>query len=419
MRQSVLAGALVAATLLAATTAACSDDDGETGGAPASTATTATTTAGSESSATAPTTAAATSASTSASVAPTDSGSGSAAEDVVAGEPFPEERCAANQAAGTITYLSGFDFAATASIIDVVVAEQAGYFDDVCLDVELQSSFSTANYPIVASGDAQFASGGSFSELVRYAGANEAELVAAAVEGRTAIDSLILRPGTAQSLADLEGATIGVKGALPPSVAAMLATEGLVEGENYETVLLDGFDPLVHIGLDGISAFPGYKSNEPGQLERAGVEFDLFDPTEFDIPGSFGVLFTSAEFLSENPTAAEDFVRATMRGLADALADPEAAAAQAIELVEAGGNPSFLSPEGEAFRWATDVELLTSQTPAGTGVGIPDVALLQEELDAYTEVGLFGDAGAAPAADFVAAGLTEGVYDGAEVIWPG
>ena len=52
-----------------------------------------------------------------------------------AGEPFPADRCEANKAAGTITYLSSFDFAASASIVDVLVAEQKGYFDDLCLDV--------------------------------------------------------------------------------------------------------------------------------------------------------------------------------------------------------------------------------------------------------------------------------------------
>ena len=45
----------------------------------------------------------------------------------------------------------------------------------------------------------------------------------------------------------------------------MLAGAGLVEGEDYETVLLDGFDPLAHIAIDGIVGFPGYKSNEPGR----------------------------------------------------------------------------------------------------------------------------------------------------------
>ncbi len=179
----------------------------------------------------------------------------------------------------------------------------------------------------------------------------------------------------ATELAELEGTTIGVKGAIPPSVAAMLATAGLAEGEDYETVLLDGFDPLTHITLEGIVGFPGYKSNEPGQLERAGVPFDLFDPTEYDIPGSFGVLVTNRAFMEEHPIAVEDFLRATMKGLQDALADPEAAAATALARIEEGGNPNFLSPEGETFRWQTDAELLTSETPAGTGVGIPDAGI--------------------------------------------
>ena len=73
----------------------------------------------------------------------------------------------------------------------------------------------------------------------------------------------------------------------------MLAGAGLVEGTDYQTVLLDGFDPIAHYHLDGIVGFPGYKSNEPGQLERAGLPFTLFDPTEYDVPGSFGVLFTT------------------------------------------------------------------------------------------------------------------------------
>ena len=223
------------------------------------------------------------------------------ADAIVSGEPIPEARCAANRDAGTITYLTGFDFAAGAGMVDVFVAEERGYFDELCLDVEIQPSFSAANYPLVASGEAQFASAGSFSEVLNFAAANDADFQPLVVEGRTPIDALILKPGTAESLEDLEGATIGVKGKLTPSIAAMLATAGLVEGEDFETVLLDGFDPLAHIALDGIVGFPGYKSNEPGALDRAGIEYDLFDPIDHDIPGSFGVIYTSAEFAERPP----------------------------------------------------------------------------------------------------------------------
>jgi NitT/TauT family transport system substrate-binding protein len=252
------------------------------------------------------------------------------ATGVVAGEPFPEERCAQNAAAGTISYLTGFDFAAAASIIDVIVADDQGYYDELCLDVEILPSFSTANYPLIAENQAQFSSGGSFSEVVAFADANDAEFVIMAVDGRTAIDGLIVKPDEAATLEDLEGTTIGVKGKLPASIEVMLSGAGLTEGENFDTVLLDGFDPTAHIAIDAIVGFPGWKSNEPGALDRAGIPYDLFDPLDYDIPGSFGIIYTSATFVSEHPTAAEDFMRATMRGLDTAIADPEAAATTAV-----------------------------------------------------------------------------------------
>lgn len=337
---------------------------------------------------------------------------------VVAGEAFPDERCAANEAAGTITYLTGFDFAATASIVDVIVADANGYYDDLCLDVEIKPSFSTANYPLVAENDAQFASGGSFSEVVAFADANDTDFVVLAVEGPTAIDSLIVKPGVAAELGELEGSTIGVKGKLPPSVAAMLATAGLVENDDYETVLLDGFDPTAHIAIESIDGFPGYKSNEPGALERAGIDFDLFDPLDYDIPGSFGIIYSNEQFITEHPTAAEDFMRATMLGLADAIADPEAAANTAVELINSGGNPNFLSPDGEVFRWSTDAALISELTPQGTGFGVADVAALRNELDTYAEVGLFGDAETPEATDYLS-DVLERIYDAdATVIWP-
>ncbi|MGI9053199.1 MAG: ABC transporter substrate-binding protein [Ilumatobacteraceae bacterium] len=402
MRQRTAIALTVAITLLAA----CSDDEGSGTATTAATIATETTTA--------PTTADSTdSTGTSETTDATDDPLA-----VVAGQPFPPARCEANRAAGTITYLSGFDFAAAASIVDVIVAEQEGYFDELCLDVELQPSSSTANYPLIADSEAQFASGGSFSEVVTYAEANEADLVAVAVEGRTAIDRLIVKPGTAATLEDLAGQTIGVKFALPPSIAAMLATAGLAEGEDYETVLLDGFDPEVHYGLDGIVGFPGYASNEPGALDRAGLEFELFDPAEFDVPGSFGIIYTTQSFIDEHPTAAQDFVRATMRGLAEAVDDPEAAAATALELVEANGNPAFLSPEGEAFRWDTDAASIAAAAAEGGALAVPDPDLLQAEVAAYAEVGLF-DGEVPDLTGRYDVELIEGVYDDNDrVIWP-
>jgi ABC-type nitrate/sulfonate/bicarbonate transport system substrate-binding protein len=331
-------------------------------------------------------------------------------------EEFPADRCAANQAAGTITFLTGFDYAAAASIVEVIYAAELGYYEDLCLDVEILSSFSTANYPLIAGGQGQFASGGSFSEVVAFAAANQADLVAVMVAGSTPIDTLIMKP---DAPADLTGSTIGVKGKMPASIEVMLLRAGLTNGVDYTTVPVDGFDPTAHIAIPSIIGFPGWKSNEPGRLQREGIEFRTLDPTEAQIPGSFGAIFTSRSFIDQHPTAAEDFVRATLRGLASAIADPAAAAAAAVNLVIANGNPNFLSPEGEVFRWATEAELISSRTPAGVAAGTPDPLTLEVEVSTYAEVGFFGPETTPQTSTHVNADLARTVTkaDGG-TIWP-
>jgi ABC-type nitrate/sulfonate/bicarbonate transport system substrate-binding protein len=337
---------------------------------------------------------------------------------VEAGAAFPAERCDANKGAGTITYLSSFDFSASASIVDVLTAKQKGYFEDMCLDVQVKASFSTENYPLIAANEAQFSSGGSLSEVVDYAGRNDAGFVALAVEGRTGIDALIVKEGQSTELSDLRGKTIGVKGAITPSVAAMLKQAGLTEGTDYQTVLLDGFDPKVHIAIPEIVGFPGFKSNEPLQLAAAGIPFKLYDPADYDIPGSFGVLYTNATFIKEFPTAAEDFMRAAMKGLADALADPDAAAAIAVDMINANGNALFLSPEGEIARWGVESKLISASTVSDLPIGVPDTTLLEKEVSTYAEIGLF-DGQVPDIATLVNTTLVAGLYDGeGTVIWP-
>jgi NitT/TauT family transport system substrate-binding protein len=357
----------------------------------------------------------ATSSATSSAASPSTGGAPVAAEVTAAG--ISPERCAANKAAGTITYLSGFDFSASASIVEVIVAQKNGYFEKMCLDVDLKASFSTANYPLVAAHEAQFASAGSYAEVADYTAANDAGLVVVAVDGNTAIDSLIVKEGEGADLADLKGKTIGVKGKIPPSVKAMLAQAGLVEGTDYTTVGIEGFDPLVHIELPGLAGFPGYKSNEPGQLERAGVPFTLFDPSKEAIPGSFGVVYSNQEFVTEHPTAAQDFVRAAMRGMEDAIADPDAAAQAAVDLINSNGNKNFLSPEGEQYRWRIESALVTDYTPEGRPIGLIDPADLQKQIDAYDAIGIF--ASKPPVEGTYDEALIAGVYgpDG-KVVWP-
>ncbi len=327
------------------------------------------------------------------------------------------ERCAANEEVGTITYLSSFDFAAAASILDVVVAEDSGYFDELCLDVELRPSFSTSNYPLVASGQAQFSSAGSYTEILNFSGEGAA-FVAFVQYGHSPIEALITPEGGATELSQLEGTTIGVKGDLPPSIVAMLAQAGLERGADYDEVLLDGFDPVAHLE-QGIDALPVYKSNEPGQLDAAGVTYNLFDPTDEGIPGSFALLYTSQDFFEEHPTVVEDFARAALRGMQTAIDDPEAAVDMAVARIDAAGNQNFLTREGELFRWEKELAEVQRGTPEGQPIGVVDPDALAAEYAAYVAAGVWPDG---PPEDYHAfdADVAAGLHDeSGALIWPG
>ena len=326
------------------------------------------------------------------------------------------DRCALNKKAGKITYLSGFDYAATASIIEMIVADAKGYFAKMCLDVDVKASFSTANYALVADNKAQFASSGSYTELLKQT-PKERPLVMVYDLGKTAIDGLMVRDDVIKGLRDLRGKVIGVKGDLPPSIAAMLFKgAGLKRDSDYTTVPVEGFNPVAHFQLP-IDALPGFKSNEPGQLDRANVAYKLFDPTKYDIPGSFGIVYTNAKFLKDNPTAVQDFARAALRGYADAAADPDAATAMAVKLINANGNRNFLSPVGEAYRWKTEIKIVADNTPKGTPIGLIIPKLLQDQVDDYTAAGVFTTKPAI--AGTYDDTLVKGIVDSSnKLIWP-
>jgi ABC-type nitrate/sulfonate/bicarbonate transport system substrate-binding protein len=350
--------------------------------------------------------------------APTSAGSAPSTTTAagVSAQGISPERCAANRKAGKITYLSGFDFAAAAGIVDAVMAKEKGYFDKMCLEVEIRSSFSTANYPLVAANQAQFASAGSYVEMLTF-NKDGADLVAVVHDGKVGVDALLFKPENGiKTLADLKGKTIGVKGALPPSQVAMLAKAGVKHKVDTKEVLLDGFDPKAHWKMP-IDALPVYKSNEPGQLDAAGVTYGVFDPAKEGIPASFGVIYTNRKFLTEHPTAAQDFVRATRKGMADAIANPDEAVTISFKLITAGGNKNFLSDAGERYRWKVESKIVADSTPKGQGVGVVDGADLLEQVDVYLAAGVFSTR---PKTDgtFDEA-LGKGVFDAdGTLIWP-
>ncbi len=297
------------------------------------------------------------------------------------------ERCEANRDAGKLIFMTGFDFAAAAGIVEVIAAKAEGYFDEMCLDVELQPGFAPGNSTNLLAGATQLSIAASFGEVVRLNVASDSDLMVYSQLGHTAVSGLVVPAGSIDSLADLKGKTIGIKGDLPAAVEAMLASEGVLRDDITE-LLLDGFDPIAHLAL-GIDALPVYKSNEPAVLEREGIAFDAFDPLDYGVPASFAMAVNTPDFYAEHPTVLEDFVRAGLRGYYFAAENPEAAVSHAFDLINAAGNPMYLAEAHELSRWQVEQAMIEDVTPEGFLIGQLNPETLGAEIELLTELGVF------------------------------
>lgn len=331
-----------------------------------------------------------------------------------AGELTGDAACAANKAAGTIKYVTGFDYAASPAILDVVVAKAKGYYQQLCLDVQIIPGFAPSNGPLVIAGQAQFGSADSFGEMVKTNVTGKGDLVAIAHYGKTAVQALLVpADGKVKTLNDLPGTTMGIKGDIPYSLQSMLGIAGVKRG-SFKEILLDGFDPVAHLKL-GIDSLPVYKSNEPITLDRNNIKYRLFDPLDYNVPASFGIMFTSRTFYKAHPQAVRDFLRASYRAYNDSVADPTAAVNYAITSINAAGNPNFLSTDTEGPRWKVESGLVAKSTAAGQGPGIPDLAKLGAEIDELTQVGVFTSK--PDWQTMVDGDLGKSLYNGSQVTW--
>ena len=350
------------------------------------------------------------------------SGSGTAADPAPSSSSSPsssggerlvsQERCAQNEAAGPITYITGYYSQASVGILEEIAAADLGYYRDLCLDVTIQqgNGDTAGNAKLVAAGTAQLSSLGNATEVLT-ARANGSDVVGIATLGHVPIATLMTMPDVTD-LTQLDGTTLGQKGDLPAPIEAMLVDAG-ADVSSIQQVTV-GYDPSV-LPRGQVQSLTGYKSNEPDLLAAQGVEVKQWNPEDFGVSGSFGAMSANRDFLAEHPTAAQDFLRASLHAFEHCRADQEAAQ-ECVDLAAERDTTGTYDVEHNLQVWDTESTLVTSSTPAGQPAGFLDV-----------------DAAEAEAADAVTAGQLESVpdlgeafdgatmaaiHDGTELVWP-
>ncbi|GCB52266.1 ABC transporter substrate-binding protein [Streptomyces sp. NL15-2K] len=334
------------------------------------------------------------------------SSSASAAKSAAPG--VPAERCKENQAAGPITYLTGYQYQASVGILANIAADAMGYYSDLCLNVRIKPGGGNtgSNSQLVAANTAQFASLGNDAAVLQSV-AGGIDVKAVMTPGHLPIATLITM-SKITSLKQLDGKTLGHHGALGPALRAMLVKAGVKIGSVRQVEV--GFDPSV-LPRGQVQALAAYKSNEPLQLKAMGAHIKEWNPEDYGVPGSFGTTIVNPGFAEKHPHAVEDFLRATLR----AQAYCEKHGAECVGYAAKAAGSSYDVKQNEAI-WKIESGLADKSTPKDRPAGYIDTDSVTAEgktLIASGDLKKLPDVESAFDPSYLKA-----IYNGTKLIWP-
>ncbi|MBS2966966.1 ABC transporter substrate-binding protein [Actinocrinis puniceicyclus] len=325
------------------------------------------------------------------------------------------QRCAQNKAAGQITYLSGYEFQSSASILEYVAADKLGYFKDLCLDVHLQPSTgdTAQGTKLLAGGKAQI--GAVAEQDLIQARANGIAIEGVSSYSDAGLDILMTNPDIT-SLTQLDGKIIGDKGYMPASVRAMLVKAGV--NWNSLKVVTEGYDPTVlprHQG--GLEALTGFVSNEPNQLADAGHKVTVWQPVKYGVPSSLGAMAVNPAFAAAHPTAVQDMLRAALHAYAYCSASP-ARAAQCVGYAAALSGPTYDTKLNEQI-WSTETRTVADNPTPGQPLGGIDPKNVTALGDMLREFSIIpASVASAQISSWFDDSYIKADYNGNTLIWP-
>lgn len=225
------------------------------------------------------------------------------------------------------------------------VAVEKGYYAEEGLDVTFDYSFETDGMALVGANERPFAivSG----EQVILARAQGLPVVYV-LEWFQQYPIVLVSKSEAniQTPQDLVGRSVGLPGFFGASYVGYL---GLLHANDIEQEAVNasdiGFTQVESLLLDKVEAVVGYANNEPIQLQAQGESIQVIAVNDYIDMVANGIV-TNEQTIANDPDLVQRFVRATLRGLADTIANPQEAfelSKPHVEGLEDGRLPVLLS----------------------------------------------------------------------------
>lgn len=318
-----------------------------------------------------------------------------------------DETCKRNEDAGTITYISGYGYSASAGQMDVFIADELGYFDELCLDVDINAAGADGQQ-LVSSGQAQFTALGTASDVL-LAATNSENLTAVATYGDSSPISIFANEKI-QDLTDLHGGSLGYFINLSPIAMATLSEAG-ADLDQIEEIKMTNYDPTV-VTRGQVDAIVGYTSNQPETLKAMDEPFSEFVPSDYGIQGTYNIMEVNSQFLNENREVVEDFMRADLKALQYCLENGDECLEIMDDLAQKAQQGDAFPKEQNERTWKVESQWVDETHP-----GVQTEEMWEEE---YEIVEKYGDVDQLPAlSEVMDVDLVADLFDGDELIWPG
>lgn len=249
-------------------------------------------------------------------------------EDESPGQSVP----GTSESSGNMTKVTLFmSYIPSVQFAPIYVAVERGYFAEEGIDVSFDNNFDEANgVNRIANNELQF--GLVSGEQVLLARANDRPVVYVfewfhnfPVGVVSLADLNLTKP------ADLAGHVVGIpapQGASYIGLRALLAAGGMTEDDLGEMKSI-GFTAAASICEGVVEAAAIYIANEPLSIQRDCGAVNIIKVSDYATLVSNG-LITNEETIRDKPELVRGMVRAIQRGLADTLADPDAAFAISV-----------------------------------------------------------------------------------------
>jgi NitT/TauT family transport system substrate-binding protein len=215
----------------------------------------------------------------------------------------------------------------------IYVAAEKGYFREEGIDVSFDYKFETDGVALVGAGEIPFALvSGEQVPLARAQGLPVVYTMAWWNGYPVAVAAL--QSSGIRTTQDLKGKKVGIPvlaGASYVGFRALLNSAGMVEQD--VTLAVIGYSQVEALITGTVDAVVVYANNEPVQLEMRGYKVNVIRVADFVNLASNGLL-TNEKTIQNDPELVRAMIRAILRGVSDAVADPDAAYATCRKYVD-------------------------------------------------------------------------------------